>query len=150
MRDSIDRRRFLRLTMGTVVVLPAGRFLIACAGDGGDAALTPAAAPMMDGSQIVYTSTVSGSHSHTFHLDAAMLATPPAAGVSGATDAASHTHTVSLTMADLAAAGAGQTVKITTGDTSGHTHELWLMKVGTTTAGSGGSGGGGGYGNYGY
>ena len=42
---------------------------------------------------------------------------------------AAHAHTVTISTADLQNIGAGQTVKVTTGSDSGHTHVLTLMKL---------------------
>lgn len=134
-----NRREFLRFSVGSIIALPAGMFLVqGCAGDGygseddtgtpsGD---TPAAPPAMMGTQVVYTTNVYGDHSHTFGIETTAFASPSEAGVSGSTSSAeNHTHTVAVAMADLQYVQAGQTVKITTGTSAGHTHVLTLVKL---------------------
>src|SRR5688500_8887425 len=136
----MQRRDFLRLVAGTVVVLPVGTFLVGCGGDdGGDpgpgtGADAPAAAPRGSGSSIVYSSSNTAGHFHEFALAAAALTAPPAAGVSGATDVSlSHTHSVSVSMAQLASVETGATIKVTTGAETGHSHVLTLVKISTSS-----------------
>ncbi len=108
----MDRRRFLRLTIGTVVVLPVGRFLVQCGGYSSTSSSSeqPAAPPMQVGSQIVYTSSVSGTHSHT----------------------------VSVSMAMLGQVKAGDSVAVTTGVSGGHTHVFTFVKLSGVAEGEAG------------
>ncbi len=159
----MDRRQFLRLTVGSVLVLPVGTFLVSACGGGysspSPSPVTggghpPAAPPQVVGNQAVYTSSVSGNHSHTFGIDLGDFASPPMAGVSGNTSVAfGHSHAVSVSMDDLAMVDAGQTVEVTAeAGSTGHTHVLTLVKIGTGSSSSSGDAGAptGGGGIYGY
>ena len=137
----MERRDFLRVMTGAVLVLPVGTFLLSCGGgeDGGDpgpgtGADAPAAAPRAAGAMIVYASSSVAGHHHEFELAAAALASPPAPGVSGTTSlAGAHAHSVTVSMAQLADVETGATVKITTGAETGHTHVLTLVKLSSAT-----------------
>jgi hypothetical protein len=124
------RREFVKLTVGSVVALGGSLFFVSCGGGSSGAGDDPAAPPQQSGTQIIYTTSVAAAHFHTFGIDTSAFASPPAGGVSGATsDDGGHTHSVAVSMADLQSVGAGQTVKVTTGSASGHTHVLTLVKV---------------------
>jgi hypothetical protein len=125
------RREFVKLTAGSVVALGGSWFFVSCGGGtgasgGGD----PAAPPQQSGTQIVYTTSLDVGHFHTFGIEMSAFASPPTGGVSGSTSNDSgHTHTVAVSMAELQSVGAGQTIKVTTGSASGHTHVLTLVKI---------------------
>ncbi|HLK88558.1 MAG TPA: hypothetical protein VKZ18_01615 [Polyangia bacterium] len=125
------RREFVKLTAGSVVALGGSLFFVSCGGSTSAAgADDPGAPPQQSGTQIVYTSSVVQSHTHTFGIEMSAFASPPAAGVSGATsDDGAHTHSVAVSMADLQSVGDGQTIKVTTGVAAGHTHVLTLVKL---------------------
>lgn len=126
------RRQFVKLTAGSVVALGGSLFLVSCGGGttGTASADDPAAPPQQSGTQIVYTSSVVQYHSHTFGIETSAFASPPTDGVSGSTsNDGAHTHTVAVSMAELQSVGAGQTVQVTTGVASGHTHVLTLVKL---------------------
>lgn len=58
------------------------------------------------------------------------FASPPVDGVAGSTSSdAGHTHMVAVSMADLQSVTAGQTIEVTTGSASSHTHVLTLVKI---------------------
>jgi hypothetical protein len=128
----MNRREFVNLTVGSVIALGASRFLVSCGYDtstpnNGD---NPAAPPQQSGTQIIYTTTFVGDHSHTFGIDTSSFASPPTDGVMGPTsNDAGHTHAVAISMADLQDIGAGQSVKVTTGSAGGHVHVLVLVKL---------------------
>ena len=139
----MDRRDFLRDATRMLLVLPFGTFLLDCgSSDNGTTTSTnpttpgtdstpPDAPPKVVGANIVYTSSQTNAHSHSFSVPSADLASPPPAGVSGATTSAQlHSHNVTITQADLRGAMAGQTVKIETSNTIGHTHTFTLVRVG--------------------
>jgi hypothetical protein len=125
------RREFVKLTAGSVVALGGSLFFVSCGGSTSDSDNEePAAAPQQSGTQIVYTTSNDVSHFHTFGIETTAFASPPTSGVSGSTsNDAGHMHTVAVSMADLQSVGAGQTIKVTTGLDSGHTHVLTLVKV---------------------
>lgn len=127
------RRQFVKLTTGSLIALGGSVFLVSCGGGsygGSSDAEAPAAPPQQSGTQIVYSTSVDDAHFHTFGIDTSAFASPPADGVAGSTsDDAGHTHTVAVSMAELQSVGAGQTIKVTTGSTSNHTHVLTLVKV---------------------
>jgi hypothetical protein len=127
----MERRSFLKVAAGTLLILPVGTFLVEGCGDNqstsGDA---PAAPPQKAGTQVVYTTNLVGAHSHTFGIEGAAFSSPPAAGVSGSTSSdEGHMHSVTVAMTDLQNVQNGQTVKITTAASGGHTHVLTLVKV---------------------
>ena len=125
------RREFVKLTAGSVVALGGSLFFVSCgSGTGANGAGDPAAPPQQSGTQIVYTTSLDAGHFHTFGIETSAFASPPAGGVSGSTsNDSSHMHTVAVSMADLQSVGAGQTVKVTTGESGGHTHVLTLVKL---------------------
>jgi hypothetical protein len=139
MTQRIGRRAFAE----TLLVLPVGLFLLRCGssdassqsdGTGGtpsSGANPPSAAPVANGSQVTYTSSDSGGHSHTYSIDVSAFTAPPAAGLSGETsNDEGHTHTVAVSAAQLSQIGAGQSIQVTTGSTSGHTHVFTFVKLG--------------------
>jgi len=140
----MDRRAFLRDATRMLLVLPFGTFLIQCgsSSNGGYGSSSnptqpgvdstpPDAPPRVDGANIVYTSSQTNAHSHSFSVPSADLTSPPPSGVSGATtEAQLHSHSLVITQADLQDAAAGQTVKIETTSTIGHTHTFTLVRVG--------------------
>jgi len=125
------RREFVKLTTGSLIALGGSVFLVSCGGGyGTTSARDPAAPPQQNGSQFVYTTSVDDAHFHTFGIDASAFASPPADGVAGSTsNDDGHTHTVAVSMADLQSVTAGQTIKVTTGSASSHTHVLTLVKI---------------------
>jgi hypothetical protein len=125
------RREFVKLTTGSLIALGGSVFLVSCGGYGASSASeAPAAAPQQSGSQIVYTTSVDDAHFHTFAIDASAFASPPAEGLAGSTsNDDGHTHPVTVSMADLQSVTAGQTIKVTTGSASSHTHVLTLVKI---------------------
>jgi hypothetical protein len=127
----MNRREFVNLTTGTVIALGGSLFLVSCGNDNGTpSADDPAAPPQQSGTQIVYTTSFVVGHSHTFGIETSAFTAPPADGVMGSTsNDAAHTHTVAVSMTDLQNVGAGQTIKVTTGSDSGHTHVLTLVKL---------------------
>ena len=154
----MDRRRFLRVAVGPVIVLPMGTFLVNCSDDSngqdnGTPTDQPAAAARQEGTRAVYTSSATLAHSHSFAIELTELATPPAEGVSGNTSMeGGHAHALAVSASQLAGISAGQSVRVTAaaGDT-GHTHVFTLVKLspgsGANAADArvgGGDGGGGG------
>src|SRR5215813_3049097 len=85
----MDRRRFLRLAVGSIIVVPAGRFLVQCASDGGSSSSAspdqPAAPPTVSAGNAVYSSSFAEAHFHTFSIDMSDFSSPPANGVGGQT-----------------------------------------------------------------
>ncbi len=128
------RRSFV---LGALLVLPVGTFLVACNSDNatsgygtGPSGGSPAAPPQKSGTQIIYTSSVTSDHSHTFAIDVSAITSPPNNGVSGPTStAAGHAHSVAVSMAQLQNMDVGQTVVVTTGAASGHTHDFTFVKI---------------------
>ncbi len=127
----MNRREFVNLTTGTVIALGGSLFLVSCGNDNGTSSGdSPAAPPQQSGTQIVYTTSFVGEHSHTFGVETSAFTAPPTDGVMGSTsNDAGHMHTVAISMTDLQNVGAGQTVRVTTGLDSGHTHVLTLVKL---------------------
>ena len=127
------RRQFVKLTTGSLIALGGSVFLVSCGGGYGSAstdAEDPAAPPQQSGTQIVYTTSDDDGHFHTFGIETSALASPPTDGVAGSTsNDAGHMHTVAVSMAELQSISAGQTIKVTTGTASSHTHVLTLVKI---------------------
>jgi hypothetical protein len=127
-----------------LLVLPFGTFIVHCSSsnDGGTVSTTnptqptvdntpPDAPPRVEGANIVYTSSQTSAHSHSFSLPSADLTSPPAAGVSGGTtEAQFHSHFVAVTQANLQNVAQGQTVKVETTSVAGHTHTFTFVRVG--------------------
>lgn len=127
----MNRREFVNLSVGSVVALGGSLFLVSCGNDNGTASGDdPGAPPQQSGTQIIYTTSVVSAHSHTFGVDTSAFSSPPADGVMGSTsNDEGHMHTVAVSVTDLQNLGAGQTIKVTTGSDSGHTHVLTLVKL---------------------
>jgi hypothetical protein len=127
----MNRREFANLTAGGLIALGGSLFLVSCANDNGSpSGDSPAAPPQQSGAQIIYTTSFVAEHDHTFGIEVSAFTSPPTDGAMGSTsNDAGHTHAVAISMADLQNVGAGQTVKVTTGAESGHTHVLTLVKL---------------------
>lgn len=138
----MNRRDFLRGATRTLLVLPFGTFLVHCSDDeeSGTVVTTnptqpgdstpPDAPPRVDGANIVYTSSETNLHSHSFSIAAVSLASPPAAGVTGETTSAQlHSHLVSVSQSVLQSVQAGQTVKVETSSSAGHTHTFTFVRI---------------------
>jgi hypothetical protein len=124
MLDLMTRRSLV----GLLVALPVGLFIVHCGSDD-----TPpnaaAAAPLRVGTQTIYTSSSTNSHTHTFSIDDSAIVEPPAAGLTGPTSTdAGHSHDVSIPMADVQQIAMGQSVEITTTG-GGHAHVFTFLKV---------------------
>ena len=142
----MNRREFLRGATTTMLVLPFGTFLVHCgSSDSGGVvygsatnptappvdSTPPDAPPSVQGANVVYTSSQTQAHSHSFSVPSADLASPPAAGESGATtEAQFHSHAVTVRQADLQNVALGQSVKVETSSVAGHTHTFTFVKVG--------------------
>jgi hypothetical protein len=129
-----------------LIVLPFGTFLVRCSNNDGGGSTTytsptnptppgdstpPDAPPRIEGANIVYTSSQTNAHSHSFSIPSADLTSPPAAGIEGATTAAQlHSHLLTVSQASLQSAAAGQTVKIETSSVAGHTHTFTIVRIG--------------------
>jgi hypothetical protein len=138
----MNRRDFLRGATTTMLVLPFGTFLVHCTSDNEGSTTTtnptvpptdntpPDAPPRVEGANVVYTSNQVQAHSHSFSVPSTALATPPPAGISGATTAAQlHSHLVAVSQADLQNVLMGQSVKIATSEVAGHIHTFTFVKV---------------------
>src|SRR5262249_53842828 len=80
----VPRREFCSLAGVTLLLIPAGLFLVRCGGSGGDATGNgPANQPSLNGTKLIYTSSIVGDHSHTFGIEMGAIDVPPANGVSG-------------------------------------------------------------------
>jgi hypothetical protein len=151
--NAMHRRGFLRFAVGTIIVVPlAGRFLVACSSDDnsdnpGDVD-PPAGPPDVQGIAVVFSSSLTTGHFHTFSIGESDLSAPSGAVAGTTSTAEGHNHSVNVTMAQLASVAAGQTIKVTTGSQGvGHSHVLTLLKISGTSepdSGAGGGGGGGG------
>ena len=139
----MNRRDFLRGATRTLLVLPFGTFLVHCSSDEEDGTVVttnptqptvdptpPDAPPRVDGANVVYTSSETNLHSHSFSIPAVSLSSPPAAGVTGETTSAQlHSHLVVVRQVDLQNVEAGQSVKIETTSTVGHTHTFTFVRI---------------------
>lgn len=135
----MDRRAFLRTGASTLLALPFGTFLLHC-GDDDDETTTitptvpdpspPDSPPQIEGPNIIYTSSETNFHSHSFPIPIIALSAPPDQGISGnTTTAQAHSHTVVIARADLERANAGEAVKIPTSEDLGHIHVFTLVRV---------------------
>lgn len=140
----MNRREFLRGATRTLLVLPFGTFLVHCgsSNDGGYVSSTnptqpgtdttpPDAPPRVEGANVLYTSSQTNAHSHSFSVPSSALSSPPSTGVSGATtEAQLHSHLVGVSRSDLESVQSGQSVKIETSSVAGHTHTLTFVRIG--------------------
>jgi hypothetical protein len=133
----MDRKEFLN----TMLVLPAGVFLVHCsddsdkstkntAGASGNDPDAPAAEPTRSGDTVVYTCSTVGQHHHTFVLADSVLVTLPAAGIDGdsSTDGM-HSHTVTITADELSDIANGDSVRVISGDGGSHTHVFTFTRI---------------------
>jgi len=128
----MERRKFFRLAGGTLILTPAGLFLVrwsSYAADQSQGGQTNQ--PRRDGTKLIYTSSVVGGHAHTFGIEMAAIAKPPADGISGPSGVAEgHSHNVIVSAAQLSSISAGQTVQVTSGRAGGHAHLFTFLKLG--------------------
>jgi hypothetical protein len=129
-----------------LLVLPFGTFLVHCSNDNNTGygsstnptnptqpsdTTPPDAPPRVEGANVVYTSSQTNAHSHSFSVPSADLTSPPPAGVSGETTSAQlHSHLVTVTQAQLESVATGQSVKVETSTEIGHTHTFTFVRVG--------------------
>ena len=127
----MQRREFCRLAGGTLLLIPAGLFLVRCGGYGSSATQNdPANQPSRDGTRLIYTSNVVGDHPHTFGIDMGAIDMPPTTGVSGLSNVVeNHSHSVVVSSAQLSSVSAGQTVEVTTGTADGHAHLFTFLRL---------------------
>ena len=136
MQHRIPRRAFVE----TLLVLPAGVFLVRCSSSSssGNTPPAPGAEPTVSGSQALYTSSVNQDHTHTFGVPLVDFVSPPSGGLSGETSLnASHTHQVTIQMDRLQKMETGSSVAITTTNVSGHTHVFTFVKLSAAPQDSG-------------
>jgi hypothetical protein len=143
----MDRREFLRGGASTLLVLPLGTFLLQCGDDDDNTtpAPTPAtttnptqpdtsppdAPPRIEDGNIIYTSSRTNLHSHSFPIPTGTFGAPPPQGISGNTTIAqAHVHTLTLSQTDLQRAANGETVKVPTSTEVGHLHVFTIVRVG--------------------
>jgi hypothetical protein len=125
----MNRRGFVRMAGGAMLVLPLGSLLVqacyATSAPDGDEAADP---PTTSGSNAEYTTNVEDGHSHMFDIALTAFASP--ADIQGQTTVDDgHSHDVVVSAADLQSVESGQTVTVTTAVSEGHTHVLTLVKV---------------------
>ena len=127
MQHDLLRRDFL----GTLLVLPAGLFLVHCSSSSSNnTPPAPAANPTVSGSQAIFTSSTAQEHFHTFGIPLTDFINPPSNGLSGTTSlSANHTHQVSISMSEFADMQTGSSVAVTTTNVSGHTHVFTFIKL---------------------
>lgn len=124
----MQRREFLRLAGGTLILIPAGLFLVRCGGGSYGNGAPPG--PQVDGTKLVYTSNIVGDHSHTFGIEMNAIDMPPTSGVNGSSSVVeSHSHTVVVSAAQLSNIRAGQTVEVASGTSDGHAHHFSFLKL---------------------
>jgi hypothetical protein len=130
MASILERREFFRLVGGTLILIPAGLFLVRSAGGGEQGQGGPINQPSLQGTKLIYTSSVAGGHTHTFGIEMAAIDRPPADGVSGPSGVAEgHSHNVIVSAAQLSSISAGQTVQVTSGRAGGHAHLFTFLKL---------------------
>ena len=127
----MQRREFCRLAGGTLLLIPAGLFLVRRAAAASGAIGTGTTnQPIRDGSKLIYTSSVVGNHSHTFGIEMDAIDKPPTAGVSGSSSVVeNHSHSVVVSSAQLSSIKAGQTLEVRTGSAGGHSHVFTFLKL---------------------
>ena len=142
------RREFLEKTTVMLLMIPVAA---ACTSNNS----TPAPSnPLEGGCAIQPTSTVTNGHNHMLCVLATDLSNPPSGGVVYTTTISqSHTHDVALTQGMLQQIAVGQVVTVTTSvsqTTGGHTHDFMIqlapgtnLDAAVTTTGDAGASSGG-------
>ena len=136
----MDRRDFLKDAAQFLLVLPFGTFLIQCKGDGGKSSSSnptepddtpPALPPRVSGSNVIFTTSLTNDHSHSFTIPLAAFDAPPAGGIAGlTTEAQGHQHSTTIDQDAITRANGGDFVKVETGKAADdHTHEFTIVKV---------------------
>jgi hypothetical protein len=131
-----------KLFLGSLLVLPAGIFLVRCSrastspggtgasGAGGGVSTTATPDPVRAGTVVTYASSTTGKHIHTFTLDDSDIDSPPSAGVSRMSSTNSmHSHSVDITADQLAFVADGGTVEVTSGVAGTHTHVFTFLRI---------------------
>jgi hypothetical protein len=134
-------RRAVVLHLGQAVLLvPAGRMLLACGGGGGSSTPLPSGTPAA--SELSFTSSVVGGHQHGVTLEVSSLQSSPPEGVTRTTTVEQgHSHQLTLSEADLDALAAGQTLTLETSLEQSHTHAFELRNA-VSSSSPGPTGGG--------
>ncbi|MBX3199597.1 MAG: twin-arginine translocation signal domain-containing protein [Labilithrix sp.] len=134
----MDRRAFLKDTASALLVLAFGTSLVQCDGDGkstdtnatGPDDTPPDAPPRASGSNIVYTSSVTEGHSHSFTVPRSAFESAPFGGITGlTTEAQGHQHRLTIDQEALRRVAAGDVAKVETENQAEHTHVFTIVKI---------------------
>jgi hypothetical protein len=135
----MDRRDFLKDAAQFLLVLPFGTFLVHCkddksSKDGANAGpddTPPAMAPKVTGSNVIYTTSLTNDHSHSFTVPRAGFENAPLGGVVGlTTEGQGHQHRTAIDQEALRRAADGDIVKVETESAADHTHFFTIVKIG--------------------
>lgn len=134
----MERREFLKGVSRVLLFLPLGTFLLDCKDDATSEAnptelddTPPDAPPRRIGTNIIYTSSQTDLHSHSFTVPIAAFENPPLGGITGrTTEAQAHQHSLTIDQEALRRAASGEIVKVETTADAEHTHMFTIVKVG--------------------
>lgn len=137
----MDRREFLKDAAQFLLVLPFGTFLVRCKSSDGKSSSSnatepddtpPAVPPKVQGTNVIFTSSLTNDHAHSFTVPLAAFDSPPAGGITGlTTESKGHQHSNTIDQDALQRAANGEVVKVETGKAADdHTHEFTIVKVG--------------------
>jgi hypothetical protein len=136
----MDRREFLRDAAQFVLVLPFGTFLVRCKTDDGKSTgssatepdeTAPALPPKIKGTNVVFTTSLTNDHSHSFTVPLSAFESPPMGGITGyTTESKGHQHSTTIDQDTLQRAESGDEVKVETGKAADdHTHTFTIVKM---------------------
>jgi hypothetical protein len=151
--ETMERRQFLINGGKVLLVLPAGWVLANCS----NTTSSPAPSTNVGTGTLMFTSSITEGHNHTFSMTVQEIDSPPSGGISRDTSTTlNHMHVVTLTAAQMDQIAAGQVVTMDTSLVQNHLHTFAFSLAaggaggaGGSTAGSTGSAGGGGAGGHG-
>lgn len=132
----MNRRAFLKDAASALLVLPFGAYLVNCSSEDDEEVplqpdnAPPAAEPLIQDGEIVFTSNRVKKHSHAFRVIVEDFAEAPDTGITGdTTNSQGHNHALVITQDALRMADGGQQVKIQTATTDGHSHTFTIVKL---------------------
>ncbi|MBX3261243.1 MAG: twin-arginine translocation signal domain-containing protein [Labilithrix sp.] len=134
----MDRRTFLKDAATTLLVLAFGTSLVQCDDESGKSGSNasehddtpPDAPPRAAGTNIVYTSSETEGHSHSFTVPRSAFESAPLGGITGlTTEAQGHQHRLTIDQEALRRVAAGDVAKVETEDQAEHTHVFTIVKI---------------------
>lgn len=135
-----DRRDLLKDAAQFLLVLSFGTLFVWCSSDDGKTTgsnatepddTPPAISPKITGSNVIFSTSLTNDHSHSFTVPLAAFETPPTGGIVGlTTESKGHQHSTTIDQEALRRAQEGDIVKVETGKgPDDHTHMFTIVKM---------------------